>query len=51
QGTRLLLCLRKLARQPREPSPMVASPVQPPDRYKAPALLTRLRLYQTSCNR
>ncbi|EGZ11078.1 hypothetical protein PHYSODRAFT_519249 [Phytophthora sojae] len=43
QGTRLLFCLRKLARQP--------SPVQPPDRYKAPALLTRLRLYQTSCNR
>ena len=48
-GTRLLLCQRVIARQPREPSPQVTSPVQPPDLTEEPALLTRLRIYQTSC--
>ena len=51
QGARMLLCHRQIARQPREPSPMVTSPVQPPDSNEAPALLTRLKIYQTSCNR
>uniref|UniRef100_M4BML1 RxLR effector candidate protein n=1 Tax=Hyaloperonospora arabidopsidis (strain Emoy2) TaxID=559515 RepID=M4BML1_HYAAE len=51
QGARLLLCQRQLARQPREPPPMVTSPVQPPDSNEEPALLTRLKIYQTSCNR
>ena len=50
QGARLLLCQLLLARQPRDPSPMVTSPVQPPDSQEEPALLTRLRIYQTSCN-
>ena len=50
QGARLLLCLRQVARQPRDPSPQVRSPVQPPDSSEAPALLTRLKIYQTSCN-
>ena len=50
QGTRLMLCHRAIARQPREPSPQVTYPVQPPDSTEEPALLTRLRIYQTSCN-
>ena len=50
QGTRLLLCQRALARQRRESSPLVTSPVQPPDSTEELALLTRLRIYQTSCH-
>ena len=49
QGARLLLSLRHLDRTPREPSPQVTSPAQPPDSQEEPALLTRLRIYQKSC--
>uniref|UniRef100_M4B2J9 RxLR effector candidate protein n=1 Tax=Hyaloperonospora arabidopsidis (strain Emoy2) TaxID=559515 RepID=M4B2J9_HYAAE len=49
QGARLLLSLRHLDRTPREPSPQVTSPVQPPDSQEEPALLTRFRIYQKSC--
>ena len=49
QGTRLMLCQRNIARQPREPSSQVTSPVQPPDSNEEPALLTRLRIYLTEC--
>ena len=50
QGARLLLDHGELARQPREPSPQVTSPEQPSDSSEEPALLCRLRTYQTSCN-
>ena len=50
QGARLLLGHGELARQPREPSPQVTSPEQPPDSSEQPALLFGLRTYQTSCN-
>ena len=49
QGARLLLSLRHLDRTPREPSPQVTYPVQPPESQEEPALLTRLRIYQKSC--
>ena len=48
-GARLLLSLRHLDRTPREPSPQVTSPVQPPDSQEEPALLTGLRIYQKPC--
>jgi hypothetical protein len=48
QGIRLSLCQQALDDRSREHSPRVMSPVQPPDLNKAPALLTRLRKYQTS---
>ena len=50
QGTYLMLCQRALSRQPGEPPPQVASPVQPPDSHEESALLTRLTINQTSCN-
>jgi hypothetical protein len=48
QGIRLLLCQQVLEDRSREHAPQVVSPVHPPDLIKAPALLTRLRQYQTS---
>jgi hypothetical protein len=51
QGARLHLCQQELERTPREQSPQVRSPEQPPDHDKAPALLSRLRTYQTSSHR
>jgi hypothetical protein len=50
QGIRLLLCLQALEEQPREYPSTGMSPVQPPDQL-APALLTRLRTFQTSSRR
>uniref|UniRef100_M4B7M3 RxLR effector candidate protein n=1 Tax=Hyaloperonospora arabidopsidis (strain Emoy2) TaxID=559515 RepID=M4B7M3_HYAAE len=50
RGARLLSFHSDLARQPREPSPQVTIPVQPPDSTVELALLSRLRKYQTSCN-
>ena len=50
RGARLLLCQQLLARQPGEPSPMVTIPTQSSDSQEEPALLTRLRIYQTSCS-
>ena len=47
QTTRLMLCQRALSRQPGVLPPQVASPVQ---LHEDPALLTRLKIYQTSCN-
>ncbi|EGZ27402.1 hypothetical protein PHYSODRAFT_476982, partial [Phytophthora sojae] len=49
QGTRLLLCLGILARQPLEAPPQGVSQVQPPDRSTTPALISWLRKFQTSC--
>jgi hypothetical protein len=48
QGARLHLCQQELEHAPREQSPQVRSPEQPPDQHTAPALLSRLRNYQTS---
>jgi hypothetical protein len=48
QGIRLLLSLRVLEDRSREHPPSGTSPVQSPDQSKAPALLTRLRQFQTS---
>jgi hypothetical protein len=47
-GTRLHLCQQEMERKPREHSPQVKGPVQPPDQDQEPALLTRLRKFQSS---
>ncbi|EEY70271.1 uncharacterized protein PITG_21926 [Phytophthora infestans T30-4] len=51
RGTHLLLCLRVLEQKPREHPRQRVSPVQLPDSQEEPALLTRLRKYQTASRR
>ncbi|EEY60956.1 uncharacterized protein PITG_01197 [Phytophthora infestans T30-4] len=51
RGTHLLLCLRVLEQKPREHPRQRVSPEQPLDLQEEPALLTRLRKYQTASRR
>ncbi|KAF1787001.1 hypothetical protein GQ600_15320 [Phytophthora cactorum] len=50
QGPKLKLCLELLEASPREPPQRKVSQVRPPVSVETPALITRLRAFQTATN-